>query len=193
MSRKQIVAMPLIMIASCGLSPMMSGKTNVAPNIATTCWAPSPTVRPQLSRSSGLTTSPGARVLPSPCSFQPNAMRASWGQRNYAALYIGGMGSREQNFYNDLAVRMGYAQEAADVQRRYLSRDYAGAAAAVPAQFVDSTSLLGPPKRIVERLSDFAEAGVTTLAVTAFGATLDERVAALKTAATALDGAGLAE
>ncbi len=113
--------------------------------------------------------------------------------RNYAALYIGGMGSREQNFYNDLAVRMGYAQEAADVQRRYLSRDYAGAAAAVPAQFVDSTSLLGPPKRIVERLSDFAEAGVTTLAVTAFGATLDERVAALKTAATALDGAGLAE
>jgi F420-dependent oxidoreductase-like protein len=113
--------------------------------------------------------------------------------RNYAALYIGGMGSREQNFYNDLAVRMGYAQEAADVQRRYLSRDYAGAAAAVPAQFVDSTSLLGPPKRIVERLSDFAEAGVTTLAVTAFGATLDERLAALKTAATALDGAGLAE
>ena len=113
--------------------------------------------------------------------------------RNYAALYVGGMGSREQNFYNDLAVRMGYAQEAADVQRRYLSRDYAGAAAAVPAQFVDSTSLLGPPKRIVERLSDFAEAGVTTLAVTAFGATLDERLAALKTAATALDGAGLAE
>ena len=52
--------------------------------------------------------------------------------RPYAALYIGGMGSREQNFYNALAVRMGYADEAAEVQDLYLARDYDGAAAAVP-------------------------------------------------------------
>src|SRR4029079_15865455 len=68
-SRKQIVAMPLIMIASCGLSPMSSGNTNVAPNIATTCWAPRPTVLGHDRRSSGATTSFGPRV-PS-CSFQP--------------------------------------------------------------------------------------------------------------------------
>ena len=54
--------------------------------------------------------------------------------RPYAALYIGGMGSREQNFYNALACRMGYADEAAEVQERYLARDYDGAAAAVPAE-----------------------------------------------------------
>ena len=54
--------------------------------------------------------------------------------RGYAALYIGGMGSREQNFYNDLAVRMGYADAAAEVQDRYLARDYDGAAAAVPVR-----------------------------------------------------------
>src|SRR5690348_10803170 len=54
-------------MASCGLSPMMMGKTNVAPNIATTCCAPSPTVRGQDSRSSGRTTAPGGGVLP-PCT-----------------------------------------------------------------------------------------------------------------------------
>ena len=56
----------LIMIASCGLRPMTSGKTKVAPNIATTCWAPRPTVLPHDSRSSGATTSSGPKVLPSP-------------------------------------------------------------------------------------------------------------------------------
>src|SRR5436309_2734642 len=49
------------MMASCGFSPMTSGKTNVAPNIATTCWAPSPTVRGQASRSSGRTPAPAGR------------------------------------------------------------------------------------------------------------------------------------
>ena len=54
--------MPENMIARLGSRPMTSGKTNVAPNIATTCWAPSPTVRPQVSRSSGATAS--TRVSP---------------------------------------------------------------------------------------------------------------------------------
>ena len=71
MSRNTIVAMPLIMIASCGLSPMTSGNTNVAPNIATTCWAPRPTVFPHERRSSGATTSSGPSVRPSPFSFHP--------------------------------------------------------------------------------------------------------------------------
>src|SRR4051812_25364014 len=69
-----MVATPLMRIASWGFRPMMSGNTNVAPNIATTCWAPSPAVRPHESRSSGATTSVGPRVFPSPYSFQPSAI-----------------------------------------------------------------------------------------------------------------------
>ncbi len=112
--------------------------------------------------------------------------------RPYNALYVGGMGSREQNFYNDLAVRMGYADEAAEVQDRYLARDYDGAAAAIPEEFVDATSLLGPPERIAERMSEFAAAGVTTLSITPFGDTMTERLAALRTAVDALDRSGAA-
>jgi F420-dependent oxidoreductase-like protein len=112
--------------------------------------------------------------------------------RPYAALYIGGMGSREQNFYNALAGRMGYAEQAAEIQRQYLARDYDGAAASVPAEFVDNTSLLGPPERIATRMAEFAAAGVTTLSVTPFAATLPERLAALNTAAEALQASGVA-
>src|SRR5690606_10538008 len=65
--------------------------------------------------------------------------------RPYAALYVGGMGSRKQNFYNALAVRMGYADAAAEVQDLYLSGRPRDAAAAVPYEFIDATSLLGPP------------------------------------------------
>ncbi|MEI6375188.1 MAG: LLM class F420-dependent oxidoreductase, partial [Actinomycetes bacterium] len=72
--------------------------------------------------------------------------------RAYAALYIGGMGSREQNFYNQLAVRMGYEKEANEIQEKYLARDYAGAAAAVPMEFIDRTALIGPRERIRDRL-----------------------------------------
>jgi F420-dependent oxidoreductase-like protein len=112
--------------------------------------------------------------------------------RPYAALYVGGMGSREKNFYNALAVRMGFAEGAAQVQERYLARDYDGAAAAVPFDFVDGTSLLGPVGRIADRMAEYAAAGVTTLTVSPFGATADERISALRTAAEALDRAGVA-
>lgn len=112
--------------------------------------------------------------------------------RGYAALYIGGMGSREQNFYNDLAVRMGYREAAAEIQARYLARDYAAAAAAVPAAFVDSTSLLGPPGRITDGLARYAAAGVTTVAVTPFGPAPADRLRALEVAARALDDSGAA-
>ena len=63
------VATPDIMTANCGLRPMRTGKTKVAPNMATTCWAPSPMVRPHPSLSSGATTSPGSST-PRLCSFQ---------------------------------------------------------------------------------------------------------------------------
>ncbi|HUW79243.1 MAG TPA: LLM class F420-dependent oxidoreductase, partial [Candidatus Nanopelagicaceae bacterium] len=85
--------------------------------------------------------------------------------RPYAALYVGGMGSREQNFYNALAIRMGYEEAAAEVQRKYLARDYEGAMAALPMEFLDRTSLLGTADQIAARMREYAEAGVTTLAL----------------------------
>jgi F420-dependent oxidoreductase-like protein len=113
--------------------------------------------------------------------------------RAMAALYVGGMGSQEQNFYNRLAVRMGYADAAARVQERYLARDYEGAADAVPFEFIDRTALLGPPGRIAERMAAFAASGVTTLAVAPLAATLDDRLRALTTAIEALDKSGTAQ
>ncbi|MDT7798042.1 MAG: hypothetical protein QOI78_1475 [Actinomycetota bacterium] len=109
--------------------------------------------------------------------------------RGYAALYLGGMGSREKNFYNQLAARMGFEAEAAEVQEKYLARDQAGAMAAVPLEFLDATSLLGPKERIAEKMTQFAEAGVTTLSVSPFS---PDPAAALTTAVEALDLAGVA-
>ncbi len=111
--------------------------------------------------------------------------------RDYAALYVGGMGSRQQNFYNALARRMGYEAEAQEIQDRYLARDHAGAAAAVPLSFLDETSLLGPKDRLADRMQAYAQAGVTTLSVAVRGETLQERVASLRTAAEALDASGV--
>ncbi len=112
--------------------------------------------------------------------------------RNYCALYVGGMGSRTQNFYNDLAVRMGFEQAAVEIQERYLSRDYAGAAAAVPQEFIDATSLLGPMERIADRLQALSESGVSTVSLAPYVGTLDERIETMRTAVAALERAGLA-
>jgi alkanesulfonate monooxygenase SsuD/methylene tetrahydromethanopterin reductase-like flavin-dependent oxidoreductase (luciferase family) len=112
--------------------------------------------------------------------------------RPYTALYVGGMGSRKQNFYNQLAQRMGYEKAAAEIQERYLAGDKAGAAAAVPQELIDSTCLLGPVERIAERMREYAEAGVTTLTLAPSGFTLDERVAGLRAGIEAAALAGLA-
>ncbi|TKG72300.1 LLM class F420-dependent oxidoreductase [Prauserella endophytica] len=112
--------------------------------------------------------------------------------RGYAALYLGGMGSREKNFYNQLACRMGFEAQAAEVQEKYLAKDYAGAMAAVPLEFIDATSLLGPKERIAERMAAYAEAGVTTLTVAMYVGDAEAGSAALRTAAEALDLAGVA-
>ena len=113
--------------------------------------------------------------------------------RHYAALYVGGMGSREQNFYNRLAVRMGYGDAAREVQDLYLARQHRDAAAAVPFDFIDQTSLIGPAGRIRDRLATYAESGVTTLSVGTYAPTLDERVSTLRTVAEALEASGLGE
>jgi len=112
--------------------------------------------------------------------------------RPYAALYIGGMGSREQNFYNQLACRMGFEDAAQRVQDLYLAKDYRAAAEAVPLEFIDATSLIGPPGRIAERLSAYSAAGVTTLSISAAVGTVDQRVAMLRAMTEILETAGLA-
>jgi F420-dependent oxidoreductase-like protein len=90
--------------------------------------------------------------------------------RGMAALYIGGMGAKGQNFYNALAGRYGFEKEAAEIQDLYLSGHQAEAAAKVPDALLESTSLCGSEGYIKERLAAFAEAGVTHLNVTPVGA-----------------------
>lgn len=100
--------------------------------------------------------------------------------RDYCALYIGGMGSREQNFYNQLAVRMGFADEADQIQELYLAGRHREAADAVPLEFIDETALLGSPRRVAQRMDRYEAAGVTTLAVAVGGGmTRDQAVATL--------------
>jgi F420-dependent oxidoreductase-like protein len=111
--------------------------------------------------------------------------------RGYAALYVGGMGSRTQNFYNQLACRMGFEAEARAVQDLYLDRRHREAMAAVPLEFIDQTSLLGPVERVSERLHAYAEAGVTTVNVTTFAPNHAGRVETLRRIAGALDHSGL--
>jgi F420-dependent oxidoreductase-like protein len=113
--------------------------------------------------------------------------------RWYAALYVGGMGSREQNFYNQLAVRMGYADAAREVQDLYLAKQHRDAAAAVPLEFIDRTSLLGPVERIAGRMREYAAAGVTTLSVSLFVADVESGVQTLRQVARALDQSGVGE
>lgn len=81
------------------------------------------------------------------------------------ALYIGGMGARGRNFYNDLACRYGYEKEAARIQDLYLSGQKDEAAAAVPEEILRLTSLCGPAGWVAERVAALREAGVTHLQV----------------------------
>lgn len=79
------------------------------------------------------------------------------------ALYIGGMGARGKNFYNDLACRYGFEGEAKAIQDLYLDGKKVEAAAAVPDALADEVALVGPPARIKERLAAWRESGIQTL------------------------------
>jgi alkanesulfonate monooxygenase SsuD/methylene tetrahydromethanopterin reductase-like flavin-dependent oxidoreductase (luciferase family) len=113
--------------------------------------------------------------------------------RPRTALYLGGMGSQKYNFYNDIAVLMGYGAAARDVQDRYLAGDRSAAAAAVPSEFIDRTSLLGSVGRIAERMAAYAAAGVTTLTITPHAADFYGRVYLLEQALEALERSGAAD
>jgi F420-dependent oxidoreductase-like protein len=86
-------------------------------------------------------------------------------QRSMVALYVGGMGAKGKNFYNELAIRYGFEAEAAIIQDLYLEGKKKEAEAAVPAEFLELTTLCGPRSYVAERIAAFKSAGVTHLQV----------------------------
>ena len=99
------------------------------------------------------------------------------------ALYVGGMGSREKNFYNQLVSAYGFAAEAAVIQDHFLSGRVAEAAAAVPDELVLATALIGDADHIRQRLAVLGKAGVTLVNVTPMAKDPEERLHAVKTVA----------
>jgi F420-dependent oxidoreductase-like protein len=107
-------------------------------------------------------------------------------RRPLVALYVGGMGARGKNFYNDVARGYGYEQEAVEVQDLYLDGHKDEAAAKVPAELLEKTSLVGPPSYVAERVAAYKEAGVTVLQVELVG---PDRVKTLALLRSIVDGA----
>ena len=83
------------------------------------------------------------------------------------ALYIGGMGARDENFHNNAVARLGFADEAAEVQRLYLAGQVKAAAAAVPTRLVERLNLVGPRAKIREELTEWQRSSVTLLVIRA--------------------------
>jgi len=100
--------------------------------------------------------------------------------RPFIALYVGGMGSRKQNFYNNLVQRYGFEAQAAQIQDLYLEGRREEAMAAIPEQLIDMVSLCGPKDVVRERLAVYREAGVGTLGVTPLAFTRDDRLTQLR-------------
>ncbi len=109
--------------------------------------------------------------------------------RPVLALYVGGMGSRDKNFYNALVRRYGFEAAADEVQDLYLAGKKDEAAAALPAELIDLVSLAGPRDFVRERLRVFREAGVGTLGVTPMAFTRDERIGQLRLVAELAEAA----
>src|SRR5829696_3115244 len=99
--------------------------------------------------------------------------------RPYVALYVGGMGSRKQNFYNALVQRYGFEEAAKEVQDLYLDGKKQEAAAALPGELLDTVSLCGPADVVKERLGIYRDAGVGTLMVAPMAWTFEDRMAQL--------------
>ena len=108
-------------------------------------------------------------------SIDDDVERARDAMRPVLALYVGGMGSRDKNFYNALVRRYGFEEAADEVQELYLSGKKDEAAAALPAELIDQTSLCGPKELVAERLAVYRDAGVGTLICTPMAFDPDER------------------
>jgi F420-dependent oxidoreductase-like protein len=103
--------------------------------------------------------------------------------RPVLALYIGGMGSRKQNFYNNLVQRYGFEEAAGEIQNLYLEGKKAEAGEAIPDELIDMVSLCGPRDVVRDRLAAFRDAGVGTLMVTPMAFTAEDRIEQLRAVA----------
>jgi F420-dependent oxidoreductase-like protein len=103
--------------------------------------------------------------------------------RPFLALYIGGMGSREQNFYNQLVQRYGFEDAALKVQNLYLEGKKEEAAAALPDALIDLITLCGGRDAVRDRLAAFRDAGVGTLIIGPTAWTTEERIEQLRAVA----------
>jgi F420-dependent oxidoreductase-like protein len=100
--------------------------------------------------------------------------------RPNVALYVGGMGARDKNFYNTILQKYGYVDEAIEIQDLYLAGKKEEAAAKVPAQMLRNTNLIGPRSFVKERIAAYKEAGVTMLSITPVGGDLVKTVETLR-------------
>jgi len=100
--------------------------------------------------------------------------------RPFIALYVGGMGSRKQNFYNQLIQRYGFEDAAKEVQDLYLDGKKDEAMAALPDDLIDTVSLCGPKDVVRERLAVYRDAGVGTLGITPLAFTREDRLEQLR-------------
>jgi F420-dependent oxidoreductase-like protein len=103
--------------------------------------------------------------------------------RPVLALYIGGMGSRKQNFYNNLVQRYGFEDAAHEIQNLYLDGKKEEAGNAIPDELIDMVSLCGPADVVRDRLAAYRDAGVGTLMVTPMAWTAEDRITQLRTIA----------
>ena len=95
--------------------------------------------------------------------------------RYFIALYVGGMGSRERNFYNQLVQRYGFEDAAKEIQDLYLDGKKDEAAAAIPPELIDMVALVGPREKVRDRLEVYREAGVGSLIVSPVAGEASER------------------
>lgn len=100
--------------------------------------------------------------------------------RDQLALYIGGMGARDKNFYNQLACRYGYESEAKEIQDLYLSGQKAEAAGVVPDELVEAVTLMGDEDSIRRQVAEFDAAGVRTFLLNPLAESPEDRVAQVR-------------
>ena len=100
--------------------------------------------------------------------------------RPFIGLYVGGMGSREQNFYNQLVRRYGFEDAAQEVQDLYLDGKKDEAMAALPDELIDMVAICGPADHVRERIAAYRDAGVGTLGVSPVAFTREERITQLR-------------
>ena len=121
-----------------------------------------------------------------PVSIDDDRARAREALKPWVALYVGGMGSKSKNFYNDLVSKYGFADDARSLQELYLGGKQLEAIRRVPDALVDAISIAGPPSYVRERLRVWAAAGVTTLLASVHGKTQADRLRTLEMLAAAV-------